>query len=81
MRIDRITEEQIEITLSKRNLLALVHKLDMEGSNRTLDWQDWDGLRLTVHCEPDGVHYMDREPGTMHPLSEEFIQNHEADEN
>lgn len=39
-------ERRVEVTLSRRNLLALLHKLDMPGSTRQLENND---------CYEDGV--------------------------
>lgn len=68
----------VKIALSKRNLLALLHKVDSEESARTLIKDDvFEGgsrVRLVVVAEPDDVHYRDREPGRMHPDSEAFIK-------
>lgn len=40
------SERRVEVTLSRRNLLALLHKLDMPGSTRQLENTD---------CYEDGV--------------------------
>lgn len=69
MRIDR-AQSDAEVTLSRRNLLSLLNKLDREGSARELRWTDPDtGLTLTVHSESDDEHYFDRPvpPGDVHP--------------
>ena len=39
-------ERRVEVTLSRRNLLALIHKLDMPGSRRQIENND---------CFEDGV--------------------------
>lgn len=39
-------ERRVEVTLSRRNLLALLHKLDMPGSTRQIENND---------CYEDGV--------------------------
>ena len=70
-----------EVTLSRRNLLALLHKLEMEGSARTLISSDCPpGLELVVRAEDDEVHYQDRDepPGPMHPKTEAFIRSREG---
>ena len=61
------------IKLSRRNLLTLLHKLEMPGSHRTLVKPD--GVAITV--EPDEVHYADRPggPGPVHPETEEFVRD------
>jgi hypothetical protein len=64
----------VKITLSKRNLLALLQKLEMPGSKRTIYILD-NGVALGVTAESDEVHYADREPaGAMHPETEEAIK-------
>jgi hypothetical protein len=72
----------VTVRLSRRNLLALLHKLDMEGSARTLTrWCD--ELHVTVIAEEDEEHYGGRPFGTMHPQTEAFIADmkvrHEED--
>jgi hypothetical protein len=66
-----------EITLSRRNLLALLQKLEMEGSARTLVSDDCpEGLELVVRAEDDEQHYRSRAvpPGPMHPRTESFLR-------
>ena len=58
------------IILSKRNLLALLHKLIMKDSHRTLVKPGG----IVIKVEPDEVVYADRAPGEMHPETEEFIR-------
>lgn len=69
-------ERRVEVTLSRRNLLALLHKLDMPGSTRQLDNTDCyeDGVQtpvslgddqtppttLVLRCEDDDEHYAKR---------------------
>lgn len=70
-------------TLSRRNLLTLLHKLDMPGSARTITnrYIYVDGVLVNaicvIKCENDFEHYGERgeAPGTMHIDSEEFIAN------
>lgn len=65
------TEDQALVVLSKRNLLAGLHKLEMPGSARTITSGD---DRLILKFETDEEHYADRGPaGRMHPQTEEFI--------
>lgn len=72
------------VTLSRRNLLSLLHKIDgMENSAGTLvsfncfvDGEQDMSHTVWVKIEPDEVHYADREPGLMHPETEEFLKNH-----
>ena len=80
MRLD-ISPAAVLVTLSKRNLLALLQKVDDAASARTLiggyvyeDSRLIDGIELVVRCEPDEQHYADREPpGLMHPRTEAVI--------
>jgi hypothetical protein len=85
-RLDLHVEESrrvATVTLSRRNLLTLLHKLDMPGSARTITNSDcWlngtldRGLTLVLRCEDDAEHYSKRPdpPGPMHPASEAFIR-------
>ena len=62
------------VYLSRRNLLALLTKLDMPGSARTIVWHD----EFSVTSEPDDVHYSHESrlgcpPGVMHPQTEADI--------
>jgi hypothetical protein len=66
-----------EVSLSRRNLLALLYKLEMAGSSRTLAGGDCpEGFELVVRVEGDDEHYAKREegPGPMHPQTEAFLQ-------
>ncbi|GIK83199.1 MAG: hypothetical protein BroJett024_43040 [Alphaproteobacteria bacterium] len=66
------------VTLSRRNLLALLHKLQMPGSARSLttDYDCPEGWSLIVRSESDGEHYGTRSepPGPLHPASELFVR-------
>lgn len=81
MRLD-ISPATVVVTLSKRNLLALLQKVDDPLSARMLvsghvylQGGLLDGIELVVRCEPDDKHYAEREaPGPMHPLTESFIE-------
>lgn len=67
----------VTVVVSRRNVLALLHKLDMEGSARTLVKDDPTG-RLILQVEDDQEHYATRPegaPGEMHPATETFIQS------
>lgn len=92
MRLDSVTPMRVAITLSKRNLLALLSKVDEEGSGRTI-FMDYpmrghpqvnDGnpftLTLYVRVEPDEQHYKGRDPGAMIGWTEEFILEHADDD-
>jgi hypothetical protein len=69
------------VTLSKRNLLALLQRVDDPFAMRLLtggyvyrDRELTDGITLIVGCQPDEEHYADREaPGRMKPSTEAFI--------
>ena len=60
-----------EVVLSRRNLLSLLHKLEMPGSFCTIVKPDGTAIK----AEPDEVHYANRVggPGTMHPDTEQFV--------
>jgi hypothetical protein len=70
------------VTLSRRNLLALLAKLDEQVSGRKItggyvfcDDDLLDGVTLAVRSEPDEEHYADREPpGPMSPTTEAGIE-------
>jgi hypothetical protein len=80
-------ERRVEVTLSRRNLLALLQKVDMPDSARQIENTDCfeDGVQtplppttLVLRCEDDDEHYAKRElgPGIMHPDTEQFVQKH-----
>ena len=60
-----------EVVLSRRNLLSLLHKLEMPGSFCTIVKPDGTAIK----AERDEVHYANRigGPGTMHPDTEQFV--------
>lgn len=60
------------IVLSRRNVLALLHKLDKVGSARTLISP---GGAFVLKVEDDAEHYGDRVPGVMTEDTEAFIRN------
>jgi hypothetical protein len=73
----------VVVTLSRRNLLALLHKLEMPGSARMLTNGDCyvDGEPVSDHVlilrvEEDDEHYAKRpEPaGPVHPATERFLR-------
>lgn len=64
---------EVEITLSRRNILALLHKLDWDDSERTIQ-KFADGIILTVVAEDDNGHYGDGVAGVMHAETERFIE-------
>lgn len=65
-----------EIRLSRRNLMTLLHKLEMTGSERTIIKPCGD-VDLVVIAEHDEDHYHDRRAGRVHPDTEEFISEWE----
>ncbi len=62
------------LELSKRNLLTLLHKLQVPGSLATLDKPTPDG-RVLVTAVADEVAYANRQPGPMSRDTEEFIED------
>lgn len=80
---------EVVVTLSRRNILSLLHKLDMPGSARQIENNDcWEngeqlpilGHLLVLRCETDDEHYAARDhpPGRMHPDTEKFVQENSA---
>lgn len=65
-----------ELKLSRRNLICLLHKLDMQGSARSIIKPCGD-IDVLVVAEDDEMHY-NRPPGAMHPETEAFIADFEA---
>lgn len=61
------------IALSRRNLLSLLHKLDMPGSQRTLVAHEG---TFVVTVQDDDEHYKGREAGPVHPETEAFVAAH-----
>jgi len=67
--------QTLRITLSRRNLLALLQKLDTMGDSAcTIVRQCDNGWGVVVTAEPDEVHYADRLPGAMHPVTETALR-------
>jgi hypothetical protein len=68
----------IGITLSRRNLVALLSKLDEPRSARTLLRRLEDGRLLVVTAESDAEHYAERNSvGVMTPQAEQAIKLHD----
>lgn len=68
----------VRVTLSKRNLLTLLTKLDHDWSAKSiyLDAEKPGGKKLLLVAESDDEHYANRAaPGVMHPQTEEDIKN------
>lgn len=73
MKLNVAEDGQTVVTLSRKNLLAGLHKLEFKDSMRTI--VSGDG-RLVLHFESDEEHYADRVPaGFMHPRTENYIAN------
>lgn len=75
----------VMVRLSRRNLLALLHKLNWPESARTIlngdcyrDDEPVDDLVLVLRAEDDAEHYGRRaDPaGRMHPFTEASIAEH-----
>lgn len=63
------------IILSRRNLLSLLHKLEMRDSARTIVKYDEDSNEpVTITVANDSDYYTDRPPGQMHPETEDFVE-------
>lgn len=60
------------VTLSKRNLLTLLSKVDNPNSARTI-YKVNGGVYVGVKAEPDDVHYGEQKPGKMDDAAEGFI--------
>jgi hypothetical protein len=69
MRIERGLRQEVWVVLSKRNLLALLSKLEMPGSAQTIEMEG-----VYVSSEPDAEHYGDRVPGEMHPFTQAWME-------
>lgn len=74
-----IENGRVTVTLSKRNVLALLSKVDDPYSGRTLYNQNDPGW-LIVKVEPDAEHYSGRTPGQVSEKSEAFIAGYGAKE-
>ena len=64
----------MQVTLSRRNLLALLHRLEMADS-ATIIKPSGD----IIVAETDEIHYRNRPkgPGRMHPDNEQFVADME----
>lgn len=63
------------ITLSKRNLLSLLSKVDDPNSARTLYKRTELGV-IRVVSEDDATHYGSKTPGPMSKETEDYIKSH-----
>ena len=75
-KILRRDPDTIYVSLSRRNLVTLLAKLDGEpaGSQCTLERVCENGTAVIVKAEPDDQHYQGRIPGRMHPDTEAAIK-------
>lgn len=84
MRLDFTEHGVVLVRLSRRNLLALLSKLEQPCSARMivqygayLSGVLHEDVVLAVQVEPDELHYADRVPaGVMSPATEAFIASH-----
>jgi len=80
MRVDSIKGTSVYVTLSRRNLMALLAKLDgypVSSECEIARHQDNFGW-FSVKAEEDDVHYNGRVAGPMHPDTEsrmDWLQN------
>lgn len=63
------------VTLSRRNLLCLLHELEVPGSYCTTLLKP-NGVAVTV--ESDEIHYANRPGGRMHPKTAAFVREMET---
>lgn len=70
-----VTDDEVTVYVSRRNLLTLLHKFEMTDSERTLSRRPHDGgsRSLILIADDDDAHYGDRVPGAVHPQTEEAI--------
>ena len=74
----------ITVVLSRRNLLTLLTKLDVEWSEKTIhsmnafnhEGEPIHDLSVYVKAEGDYEHYGDRTPGPVHPETERALKNY-----
>lgn len=80
MRVDYASSDRVGITLSKRNLLALLHKVDDPTSLAQICITN-NHCDLSVAVESDDIHYTRPQggPGRMVEPTEEFIRNYKCD--
>ena len=80
MRLDRVDGRVVQVTLSRRNLLALLAKVEGHPSVSSVAII-FPGTgaepTLVVLAESDSVHYEGRGPGPMHPATEAWIRAHD----
>jgi hypothetical protein len=67
----------VEVTLSRRNLMILLSKLDRGEQSAATIYRRGDGDQeptIIVSAEEDDLHYADRVPGTMHHFDEHRVK-------
>lgn len=62
MRLDNVDDHNVRATVSRRNLLTLLGKVNNPASHATLTVGSPTGHLLSLKAEPDDTHY-DRPPG------------------
>jgi hypothetical protein len=78
MKVNQFHGSMYEVVLSRRNLLALLAKLDGAPNGSAMAIMGGaDAPGCIVRAEEDDVHYGDRPegPGPMHPDTEDRIQD------
>lgn len=67
--------KEVTVTVSRRNLLALLSKLDYMGDSALTITRETDsGWKVVLRAEHDEQHYEGRTPGKMHPMTEVCLQ-------
>ena len=75
MEYESLSGGSVKVTLSRRNLLTLLAKLDEPTSMRTLYRKFHDSSSfLVVQAEEDEEHYKDRTPGPVSEITEAVIE-------
>jgi hypothetical protein len=77
MRLDRVDGSVVQVTLSRRNLLALLAKVDGHPavSSKAIIFPGTDNEpTLVVLAASDETHYGRRSCGPMHPATEAWIR-------
>lgn len=64
----------VVVTLSRRNLRALLVKIADPDSMKTITREIGPGVRLVLRGESDEMHYADRPPGQMTLWTEAGLQ-------
>jgi hypothetical protein len=69
----RIQGRELLVVLSRRNVLTLLHKLDHMGDSACTLVRACGPWTVILHAEPDAQHYAERDPGAVHPATEQFL--------